>query len=118
MRRFACLLTIAAAPLLTPGAAYAQAAPNPGPNPAQPDVTVRAPERMVCRNVTRTATRMRASRVCRPVSQMNGADQRSQDEILADAADTLEVLGEKISTNCVGGMGGSDATGGSGPYRR
>ena len=49
---------------------------------------------------------------------MNSADQRSQDEILADAADTLEVLGEKISTNCVGGMGGSDATGGSGPYRR
>jgi len=34
----------------------------------------------------------------------------------AQTADTLEVLGEKISTGCVGGMPGN--SGSRGPYRR
>ncbi|HYI63329.1 MAG TPA: hypothetical protein VEW71_00435 [Allosphingosinicella sp.] len=46
---------------------------------------------------------MRASRVCRPVSQLTAEGQRSDDEQLAEAADTLDALGaDDISTNCVG----------------
>ena len=103
MLKFVVALMIA-----VPGAANAQSggASQPTAAPA-PDVTVRAPERMVCRSVARTATRMRSNRVCRTVSQWDEARAgRSQDEELADAADTLETLGEKVSTNCTGGIGG------------
>jgi len=37
-------------------------------------------------------------------------------EELAEAADTIEVPGEEISTGCVGGMPGNSESGG--PYRR
>ena len=105
MRKFACLLAIAAAPVLTAGAAHAQSAPSQRTAAPQPDVTVRAPERLVCRSVRRTSTRMRASRVCRPVSQLNADDRRTDDERLTEAADTLDVLGaDDISTNCSGGL--------------
>lgn len=103
MRKFACLLAIAAAPVLTAGAAHAQPAPSQGTSAPRPEVTVRGPERLVCRSVRRTSTRMRASRVCRPVSQLTAEGQRSDDEQIADAADTLDVLGaDDLSTNCVG----------------
>lgn len=101
MRKLIALLA-AAAGSAPAGAAYAQGS-GPAPGGQAPDVTVRAPERMVCRNVTRTATRMRSSRVCRPVSQLRGEDGQNQDERLAEAADRLDVLGaDDLSTNCIG----------------
>ena len=116
MRRIADMRTVAATCLLVAGATIAQAAADQssgsgqsksGVATASPDVTVRAPERMICRSVQRTATRMRSSRVCRTVTEWEEARAgRSQDEVLAEAADTLEILGEKISTNCTGGMSG------------
>jgi len=108
------IVAAAVAPLLCAGTAHAQERTTPAPNGGGGDVTVRAPERMVCRNVTRTSTRMRTSRQCRTVSQMRESERQSQDEVLAEAADTLETLGEKVSTGCVGGMPGR--TGGAGPY--
>jgi len=114
MRRFALTLLVAAAPLLAAGGAQAQpgAAGQAGTADAsRPDVTVRGPERMVCRAVTRTSTRMRTSRVCRTQSEWEEARAgRSQDEELAEAADTLEQIGEKVSTGCIGGMGGGHNT--------
>lgn len=110
MRRI--LLSLAAlAAASTASAAQAQAqasaAPRGGSAAASPDVTVTAPERLVCRAQVRTSTRMRTGRVCRTVREWEEArGGRSQDEVLAEAADTLEMVGEKVSTNCLGGMGG------------
>lgn len=110
MRRFAAALTIAAAPLAAVGAAGAQTGGASQDTTApSSEVTVRAPERMVCRQVTRTATRMRSNRVCRTVTQWEEARaSRTQDDELADAADTLETFGEKVSTNDIGGLGGRE----------
>lgn len=114
MRRFALTLLVAAAPLLAAGAAQAQpgAAGQAGTADAsRPDVTVRGPERLLCRPMQRTATRMRTSRVCRTQAQWGDAREgRSQDEELAEAADTLDLIGERISTGCTGGMGGGHNT--------
>lgn len=105
MRKLVLMLGVAAASMLAASAANAETGGGQAA-PGSPDVTVRAPERMVCRSVTRTSTRMRASRVCRPVSQINAEDRRTDEDRIAEAADTLEMLGEKVSTNCTGGMGG------------
>ena len=104
MPRLALALLGLAAPVLAAGAASAQNAQPAGQRPAEsPDVTVQGPDRMVCRLVRRTGTRMRSSRVCRTVSQWQEAvGGRSQDEVLAEAADSLEMHGDKVSTNCVG----------------
>jgi len=102
MRRFAFLIAIAAAPLAFAGTAQAQA--GTAPETSGGDVTVRAPERMVCRQVTRTATRMRTSRVCRPVSQFHSTGPQSDEEQIAEAGDRLDVLGaDDIGTGCIGG---------------
>ena len=113
MTRLAAALAIAAAPLLAVGAhAQPTSGTSVGGAPAtadEPGVTVQGPERLVCRLVRRTGTRMRSNRVCRTVTQWEEARQgRSQDEVLAEAADTLETFGEKVSTNCVGGLGGRE----------
>ena len=103
MRKPIVLLAIAAAPLLAAGAANAQSTSGTsvGGATADPGVTVEGPERMVWYLVRRTGTRMRSNRVCRTVSQWHEARQgRSQDEELADAADTLDTFGaDDISTN-------------------
>jgi len=108
--RILAVVLLAGAAMTTAAAAPANAQtgdPNQATAAPPPEVTVRAPDRMVCRSVARTATRMRSNRVCRTVAQWDEARAgRSQDEELADAADTLETLGEKVSTNCTGGMGG------------
>lgn len=107
MSKLAAALIMASAALAAAGTANAQpSGTSPGGAPASaPDVTVRAPERMVCRSVQRTSTRMRSNRVCRTVTQWEEARQgRTQDDELADAADTLETFGEKVSTNCIGGL--------------
>ena len=114
MRNFVAMLTIATAPLLAAGTAQAQpgaAGQADAADASRPDVTVRGPERMICRAMTRTSTRMRTNRVCRTQSEWEEARAgRSQDEVLAEAADTLEMFGEKVSTNCTGGMGGGHNT--------
>lgn len=106
MNKLAAFLVIAAAPFAA-GAAQAQSTSGTsvgGAPAAEPGVTVHGPERLVCRLVRRTGTRMRSNRVCRTVAQWEEARAgRSQDEVLAEAADTLETFGEKVSTNCLGG---------------
>lgn len=106
MSKLGYLLAALAAPLLATGAANAQSGTGQTGAPAQsPDVTVQGPERMVCQTVRRTGTRMRASRICRTVREWDEARAgRSQDEVLAEAADTLETFGEKVSTNDIGGL--------------
>ena len=107
MSKLAAALILAGATLAAAGTANAQpGGTSPGGAPASsPDVTVRGPERMVCRSVQRTSTRMRSNRVCRTVREWDEARAgRTQDEELAEAADALDVLGEKVSTNCIGGL--------------
>lgn len=103
MRQLAVLLLIAGAPAALPAAASAQPAAN------NPDITVTGENRMICRRVTRTATRMRVGRICRTQSQWaresgRGAVNPNDPNATIDgAADTLEMLGEKVSTGCTGG---------------
>jgi len=104
MRKPTALLAIAAGPLLVAGAANAQSTSGTsvgGAPAAEPGVTVQGPERLVCLLVRRTGTRMRSSRVCRTVGQWQEARAgRSQDQELAEAADTLDALGaDDMSTN-------------------
>ena len=66
---------------------------------------------MVCRAQVRTSTRMRTGRVCRTVRQWEEArGGRSQDEVLAEAAQTLDVPSEAPTTLCEGGMAGNPGT--------
>ncbi len=106
MRKLIVMLATAAAPLLAGGAAHAQSTSGTsvgGAPAAQSGVTVRGPERLVCRLVRRTGTRMRSSRVCRTVTQWEGAQAgRTPDDELSDAAQTLDALGEASTTGCVG----------------
>jgi len=105
MRKRIFTLGLSTASALAAGTVSAQTSGGQGTGAGRPEVTVRAPERLVCRSVRRTSTRMRASRVCRPVSQLNADDRRTDDERLTEAADTLDVLGaDDISTNCSGGL--------------
>lgn len=87
------MLLLCAAPF---AAGTAAAETDPG-QAGQTQVTVRAPERLICRPQVRTATRMRATRTCRIVRQ-DGSEVRGQDEELARAADALDVYGERVST--------------------
>ena len=112
MRKLAILSLLVAAPAALPGEAVAQSAVT------GPDITVTGDNRIVCRRVTRTATRMRTGRICRTQAEWARAPQErnatptNANDTIDGAADTLEMLGEKISTNCTGG----GPTGGSGPY--
>jgi len=123
MTRLAVALFATVAVFTTPHVARAAQNPSEVPRaqePGEEGVTVTGEDRVVCRRVTRTATRMRTGRICRPVSEWRNerGDRATADpnETIDGAADSLEVLGEKISTGCVGGLPGQ--TGGAGPYRR
>jgi hypothetical protein len=113
MRKLAILSLLAAAPVAAPGTAQAQSSAN------GPDITVTGDNRIVCRRVTRTATRMRVGRVCRTQSEWARAPQErnatptNPNETIDGASDTLEMYGEKVSTGCTGG----GPTGGAGPYQ-
>lgn len=94
MRRHAAVLLIAISPFLP---ARGAAAPAPA---GQPDIVVTGENRIVCRQVRRTATRMRVGRLCRRQSEWraesaaairDGADPNAT---IDGAADTLEVLGQ------------------------
>jgi hypothetical protein len=84
--------------------------PAPSAPSVQPDIIVTGDDRMVCRRITRTATRMRVGRICRTISQWaaeSGARAVNDPNATIDgAADTLEMLGEKVSTGCGEGAGG------------
>ncbi|TMJ19694.1 MAG: hypothetical protein E6G92_07955 [Alphaproteobacteria bacterium] len=114
MRKIAILSLLMAAPGLAPAAASAQSSVT------GPDITVTGDDRIICRRVTRTATRMRTGRICRTQAEWahapreRNATQVNANDTIDGAADNLDVLGEKVSTNCVGGMPGH--SGGSGPY--
>jgi hypothetical protein len=105
MRGFAILLIVASVPAMTPTTASAQAAAS------NPDITVTGDNRIVCRRITRTATRMGSGRICRTMAQWRretGGNAAANDPngTIDGAADTLEMAGQKVSTGCTGGMGG------------
>lgn len=89
MRRFIATL------LIVP----ASAAAAPPPPAGQPDIVVTGENRIVCRNVRRTATRMRVGRLCRRLSDwQTDSDSAVRDSLnpnatIDGAADTLEALG-------------------------
>lgn len=111
---------LAIATLLLGAATAPQEAAATQASASDPDITVTGDNRVICRRVTRTATRMRTGRICRTQAEWAQAPQErnatptNANDTIDGAADNLEVLGEKVSTNSVGGMPGS--TGGSGPY--
>jgi hypothetical protein len=77
---------------------------------ADPDETIVTGEnRVVCRRATRTATRMRTGRICRPLSEWRGQSgtrigERSHDD-MEEAANTLDGLrADDESTGCGGGL--------------
>jgi hypothetical protein len=95
MRMLASLLLIAVQPVAITAA---RAAPAPVANP---DIVVTGDNRIVCRYVSRTGTRMRVGRVCRRLSDWRtdsdaairaGLDANGTIE---GAADTLDVLGQR-----------------------
>ena len=113
MRKLIILLLVAGAPVSLPAAAAAQSSAT------GPDITVTGENRVICRRITRTATRMGVGRLCRTQAQWArerapGVAANDPNATIDGAADTLETLGEKHGTECVGGMPGN--TGGSGPY--
>ena len=80
-----------------------EAAPPPAPA-RQPDILVTGENRVVCRHVARTATRMRVGRLCRRLSDWraesdiavrDGADPNAT---IDGAADTIELLGKEHGT--------------------
>jgi len=100
MKRRVLMLLLGAAVALAPEQAAA-AIQDPG-------VTVTGRDRTICRRVTRTASRMRTGRICRPMSQWRqeagGNSSPDEPHTTADgAADSLTVGDGKVSTNCVGG---------------
>ena len=102
MKKLALILLIAGGPALAPAPALAQSSAT-GPDPV-----VTGENRVTCRRITRTATRMRVGRICRTQSQWAHDSGRTLDPndpnaTIDGAADTLEMLGEKHGTECVGG---------------
>ena len=97
MRKLALLLLIAGGPALAPAAAHAQSSAT-GPDPV-----VRGENRVLCRRVTRTATRMRVGRICRTQSQWASDSSRTLDPndpnaTIDGAADTLDVRAQCMGT--------------------
>jgi hypothetical protein len=103
MRLFLVLLA-GSSPIMAPQAAAGQNSVT-GPDPV-----VTGDNRIICRRMTRTATRMRTGRICRTQSQWaQEAGSRTPNPndpngTIDGAADTLEMAGEKVSTNCIGGL--------------
>jgi hypothetical protein len=100
MRRLAAML------LIVP--ASAGAAPVPA---HQPDIVVTGENRIVCRHVRRTATRMRVGRLCRRLSEwQSDSDAAIRDGVdpnatIDGAADTLGVLGQRSAVRSEGALG-------------
>jgi hypothetical protein len=115
LRKSLALAALIAAGALPSAPAPALAAPAPSASGDQ-HITVDG-NRRVCRAVRRTATRMSSgSHICRTVNEwaQNGVRGVSSHNDIDSAQNALDMYGEKVSTNCVGGMPGG--TGGAGPY--
>ena len=64
-------------------------------------------ERMICRRVDRSGTRMGAQRVCRTATQWSAAQEgRTGDAELDGAVGQLDVMNREANTGCIGGLGG------------
>ena len=107
MRKFSALFLMAASSSFP-----ASASAPPEPPASQPDITVTGEDRMVCRYVTRTATRMRRGRVCRRLSEWQNDSDRTvraandPNATIDGSADTLGVLGHgPDGVRSEGGMG-------------
>ena len=115
MRAFTLLLLISA-PLAAPAAPpAAQTSAMQSATTGQDPIVVTGEDRLVCRRVVRTATRMRSGRVCRTMAQWRretGVNivANEANATVDGAADSLEMAGEKVSTNCAGGMGAGHDT--------
>ncbi len=103
MRKLALWLILGSA-----AASMPQAAPAAQTTVTGPDPVVTGENRVTCRRVTRTATRMRTGRICRTQAQWARETGRAPalndpNATIDGAADTLDALGaDDISTNCVG----------------
>lgn len=101
-------MRILAALLLTVPAATGAAPPAPA---GQPDILVTGENRVVCRTVRRTATRMRVGRLCRRLSDWRtDSDSAIRNDTdpnatIDGAADTLEVLGQRQPVRTEGALG-------------
>lgn len=109
MRRFAIVSLIAAGPAFAPEIAAAQSSAT-GPDPV-----VTGENRVICRRVTRTATRMRVGRVCRSQAQWArerapGVNPDDPNATIDGANDTLTALGanERSTGDCGGFCGGHE----------
>jgi hypothetical protein len=97
MSMLALILLAASAPLAAPAAAAAQSSAT-GPDPV-----VTGQNRVICRRITRTATRMRVGRICRSQSQWaadtgRAVDPNDPNATIDGAADTLDVLSQEVGT--------------------
>lgn len=104
MSKLLIALGFAAASVLpaaaAPAAAGAAAAAQSGEQPQAQD-----PGRRICRSLQRTGGRTGPRRICRTAAEWDEARRGvSRDEELQAAADTLELVTEKISTGDTGGM--------------
>ena len=98
MFRLSVSLAFAAASLAVPAAAGAQSSTTEAERPQE--ITVNGSERRICRRQNNTSSRMR-TRICRTAAEWEAAE---RGEGADAAADRLDVIGEKISTGCVGGL--------------
>ena len=112
MRKLALILLAASAPIAAPEAAAAQSTAT-GEDP----ITVTGDNRMICRRVTRTATRMRVGRVCRTQSQWArerapGVNPNDPNATIDGAYDSLTALGanERSTGDCGGFCGGHETS--------
>jgi len=92
MRTLVIALLIAPGPVFAPAIAAAQSSVA-GRDP----ITVTGDNRIICRRVTRTATRMRIGRICRSQSQWaaetgRAPNRNDPNSTIDGAADTLDVM--------------------------
>jgi len=111
MRKLVIFLLIAAPFAIPAASAQARAIAQETATTGQDPITVTGDDRLICRRVTRTATRMGTGRICRTMAQWRreapgSAAANDPNGSIEGAADTLTTSGEKVSTGCTGGMGG------------
>jgi len=103
MAKWTIMVAAAAGTLLTAAPATAATGQDVPRQQVSDDqgVVVTGEDRIVCRRVTRTATRMRTGRICRSVSQWrdeSGGSGETGDTNIDDAANTLDAR----RADCIG----------------
>ncbi len=85
----------------------AASGPAVAQQPATTDSAQQPRERVICRRITQTTSRMGARRICRTEAEWRAArGGRSEEEVVADNADTLAMQGREATTGDLGGMTG------------